>query len=502
VRACIGCGARSALTLSTPFINRYRCDRTKKKVRATKRFSIEKAPNVLTLQLKRFEYGGFGAKINKQACSCCLCGPPSAPAHSGCPPLQVDFTPVLDLRPFMSFPCVQESYAYRLTGVLVHSGRSTHSGHYFSFVRSPAGAWFLMDDETVRSVSEKTVLQQRAYMLFYTRTLAAHTAGAPAPVALPKQARAAALAAAPAAAPAGKSQSRRWMDAALPEAAAEPLPRAARLAGPRVLRSRLAQAAAALSPRKGAAAAASPPARRLRAASARELGMRHLLSGLLPALRQQERRSRRAGVQAAPAPPLAAPAQAMAPRAPVAAAKAGAARTPHASSALAVAPAPASALAPPVDDAEALRCALSYPRRYSAYGVDGVERWEGLAAPLTEAADALLRAQRPAFKRKVKDGWDEEYDRGKSKRVRAPRGAPGEGGEEDGASNPFERRTAASPGSARAAALGTTKRGAGRARRQAEQEREERGGGRGGRGRPGGRFGGGRGRGRGRRPLK
>ena len=211
-------------------------------MRATKRFSIEKAPNVLTLQLKRFEYGGFGAKINKQACSCCLCGPPSAPAYSG---FQVDFTPVLDLRPFMSFPCVKESYAYRLTGVLVHSGRSTHSGHYFSFVRSPAGAWFLMDDETVRSVSEKMVLQQRAYMLFYTRTVAAHTAGTPAPVAVPKLARAAALAAAPAAAAAGKSQSRMWMDAALPEAKAEPLPRAARLAGHAGVRAEAVDAARA-----------------------------------------------------------------------------------------------------------------------------------------------------------------------------------------------------------------------------------------------------------------
>jgi hypothetical protein len=36
-------------------------------VRATKKFTIERAPNVLALQLKRFEFGAFGGKIDKQA---------------------------------------------------------------------------------------------------------------------------------------------------------------------------------------------------------------------------------------------------------------------------------------------------------------------------------------------------------------------------------------------------------------------------------------------------
>jgi hypothetical protein len=34
-------------------------------VNAHKRFSIEKAPNVLTIQLKRFEFGTFGGKIDR-----------------------------------------------------------------------------------------------------------------------------------------------------------------------------------------------------------------------------------------------------------------------------------------------------------------------------------------------------------------------------------------------------------------------------------------------------
>ena len=47
--------------------NAYFCTNCKRKVAARKRFTIHKAPKVLTLQLKRFDYNrGFnGGKINK-----------------------------------------------------------------------------------------------------------------------------------------------------------------------------------------------------------------------------------------------------------------------------------------------------------------------------------------------------------------------------------------------------------------------------------------------------
>lgn len=58
---------------------------------------------------------------------------------------------------------------YGLYGVLVHSGKSLHNGHYYCFVRGPNNFWYLMDDSSVRQVSEDTVLDQKAYMLFYLR---------------------------------------------------------------------------------------------------------------------------------------------------------------------------------------------------------------------------------------------------------------------------------------------------------------------------------------------
>ncbi|KAL2633666.1 hypothetical protein R1flu_005145 [Riccia fluitans] len=124
--------------------NKYRCAHCKKKVRAQKQFTIETVPNILTIQFKRFS-GTVGGKIDKK----------------------VDFETTLDMKPFC---CSQESsLKYRLYGVLVHSGWSTHSGHYYCFIRTSSDIWHVLDDSRVRQVSEKTVLEQKAYMLFYVR---------------------------------------------------------------------------------------------------------------------------------------------------------------------------------------------------------------------------------------------------------------------------------------------------------------------------------------------
>lgn len=39
---------------------------------------------------------------------------------------------------------------YALFGVLVHAGWSTHSGHYYAFVKTATGIWHAMDDSRVR----------------------------------------------------------------------------------------------------------------------------------------------------------------------------------------------------------------------------------------------------------------------------------------------------------------------------------------------------------------
>ncbi|KAH9609511.1 hypothetical protein KSS87_022503 [Heliosperma pusillum] len=124
----------------------YKCERCKQKVKALKQLTVFKAPYVLTIHLKRFRSHFSGQKIDKK----------------------VQFDSTLDLKPFVTGD-YEGDLTYRLYGVLVHAGWSTHSGHYHCFVRTSNGLWFSLDDNMVTQVSERVVMEQKAYMLFYVR---------------------------------------------------------------------------------------------------------------------------------------------------------------------------------------------------------------------------------------------------------------------------------------------------------------------------------------------
>eukprot|EP00062_Callorhinchus_milii_P004636 gi/632943222/ref/XP_007886835.1/ PREDICTED: LOW QUALITY PROTEIN: ubiquitin carboxyl-terminal hydrolase 36 [Callorhinchus milii] len=126
--------------------NAYMCAKCKKKVPATKRFSIHRASNVLTLSLKRFA-NFSGGKITKDV---------GYPEH-------------LNIRPYMSQPN-GEPVTYGLYAVLVHSGYSCHAGHYYCYVKASNGQWYQMNDSMVHFSNIKVVLNQQAYVLFYIRT--------------------------------------------------------------------------------------------------------------------------------------------------------------------------------------------------------------------------------------------------------------------------------------------------------------------------------------------
>jgi ubiquitin carboxyl-terminal hydrolase 36/42 len=127
--------------------NKYKCPKENRSVCAVKRMSVETAPSVLVIQLKRFEFSMSGRKISKQ----------------------VEFDPVLDLSPYMSQRPTTPA-VYDLYGVLVHQGHSMHSGHYFCFVKGGAnGDWHKFDDTRVNLTAERNVLGQSAYILFYIK---------------------------------------------------------------------------------------------------------------------------------------------------------------------------------------------------------------------------------------------------------------------------------------------------------------------------------------------
>ncbi|XP_065504921.1 ubiquitin carboxyl-terminal hydrolase 36-like [Caloenas nicobarica] len=125
--------------------NAYMCDKCKKKVSATKRFTIHRAPNVLTLALKRFA-DFTGGKITKD----------------------VGYPELLNIRPYMS-QTSGDPVMYGLYAVLVHSGYSSHAGHYYCYVKASNGQWYQMNDNVVRPSNIKVVLNQQAYVLFYLR---------------------------------------------------------------------------------------------------------------------------------------------------------------------------------------------------------------------------------------------------------------------------------------------------------------------------------------------
>ncbi|CAL8274837.1 unnamed protein product [Lota lota] len=125
--------------------NAYMCAKCKKKVPATKRFTIHRTSNVLTLSLKRFA-NFSGGKITKD----------------------VGYPEFLNIRPYMS-QSVGDPVMYGLYAVLVHSGYSCHAGHYYCYVKASNGQWYQMNDSMVHSSNIKVVLNQQAYVLFYLR---------------------------------------------------------------------------------------------------------------------------------------------------------------------------------------------------------------------------------------------------------------------------------------------------------------------------------------------
>ncbi|XP_053903782.1 ubiquitin carboxyl-terminal hydrolase 36 isoform X2 [Malaclemys terrapin pileata] len=125
--------------------NAYMCAKCKRKVPATKRFTIHRASNVLTLSLKRFA-NFSGGKITKD----------------------VGYPEFLNVRPYMS-QSNGDPVMYGLYAVLVHSGYSCHAGHYYCYVKASNGQWYQMNDSLVHSSNIKVVLNQQAYVLFYLR---------------------------------------------------------------------------------------------------------------------------------------------------------------------------------------------------------------------------------------------------------------------------------------------------------------------------------------------
>jgi ubiquitin carboxyl-terminal hydrolase 36/42 len=129
--------------------NLYRCIKCKQLVQAIKRYTLHKASKILLINLKRFEFGKNSHKLSHLV---------RYPEH-------------LNVSSYMSEESANDqSLDYRLYAVLVHVGSSMHSGHYFSYVRSPNNRWYKADDTTMTQCDLNQVLTQHgAYILCYLK---------------------------------------------------------------------------------------------------------------------------------------------------------------------------------------------------------------------------------------------------------------------------------------------------------------------------------------------
>ena len=205
----------------------YKCEKCGKLGKATKQSRLASIPPILTLHLKRFRYGGTTAaapaavagsstteggadgNVASNGGSASLANANSAgdatsttatmttrSTRSGRSEVNqllghtqadffmtgsgklgsskieghIRFSECFDLKPYLTDELQKEhkNMYCRLFAVIVHAGKNSHSGHYYTFVRNmEKNEWWKMDDGRITQAHVSEVLQAEAYMLFY-----------------------------------------------------------------------------------------------------------------------------------------------------------------------------------------------------------------------------------------------------------------------------------------------------------------------------------------------
>ncbi|CAF0839857.1 unnamed protein product [Brachionus calyciflorus] len=155
--------------------NAYKCEKCSKKTRATKKYSIRTAPNILVIHLKRFDFSYAGKLSHYVTYPETLSLKTFIPETSNCssshsPASHAAISSLSNSESNLnSNEKSLRNTNYKLYGVLVHLGYTSHSGHYYSYVRGPNEIWYKADDQRVNAVQTKDALSQNAYILFYSK---------------------------------------------------------------------------------------------------------------------------------------------------------------------------------------------------------------------------------------------------------------------------------------------------------------------------------------------
>lgn len=125
-------------------IANYKCLSCGQQGTVQKHLMVDRLPQVLLIQLKRFESNHQGSQKAD---------------------LPVSFELELDVKPIVTDPG-KRPLLYQLYGVICHVG-SLDTGHYTCIMRNPSGCWFHFDDSVVTPIEPARVKQGSAYLLLY-----------------------------------------------------------------------------------------------------------------------------------------------------------------------------------------------------------------------------------------------------------------------------------------------------------------------------------------------
>ncbi|XP_027770542.1 ubiquitin carboxyl-terminal hydrolase 20-like [Solanum pennellii] len=125
----------------------FYCKRCKTDGPFEKQLLVDQAPTVAALHLKRFKNNGLVAQKVEN---------------------HVSFPLELDILLYTN-NINNDEIKYDLYAVIVHSGPSISSGHYYIFIRCAPNEWYKFNDEKVDYVQEDLVLAENAYILLYTK---------------------------------------------------------------------------------------------------------------------------------------------------------------------------------------------------------------------------------------------------------------------------------------------------------------------------------------------
>ncbi|UZJ51654.1 hypothetical protein CBS101457_000974 [Exobasidium rhododendri] len=124
---------------------KYKCEKCKKAVDATKGFTIHEPPLVLTVHLKRFNLAG--QKINRP----------------------INYPDSLVLTKTMLSEGLSPQH-YKLRSIVHHHGSGPNSGHYVASVKgNGSNRWYEMNDSVVYPTRATPINISDAYILFYVR---------------------------------------------------------------------------------------------------------------------------------------------------------------------------------------------------------------------------------------------------------------------------------------------------------------------------------------------